>query len=137
MLALLGHSLAFADGQPGSQIPLFFIPSAGQGPESAKFVAKGSGLTAAFSPDRLVFRIAGTSLAMVFEGADPQCRVEGRERLAGRANFLQGAPQGWRTDVPMYGSVFYRELYPGIDMRYGSNGRNLKSEFIVAPLCGT
>jgi uncharacterized repeat protein (TIGR01451 family) len=132
VLALLAHSLALAAGQPGSQIPLFFIPSAGQGPESAKFVAKGSGLTAAFSPDRVAFRIAGTSLAMVFEGADPQCRVEGKERLAGRANFLQGAPQGWRTDVPMYGSVFYRELYPGIDMRYGSNGRNLKSEFIVA-----
>ena len=132
VFTLLAHSLALAAERPSSQIPLFFIPSAGQGPESAKFVAKGSGLTAAFSPDRVAFRIGGTAIEMVFEGADPQCRVEGRERLAGRANFLQGTGERWRTDVPMYGSVFYRELYPGVDMRYGSNGRNLKSEFMIA-----
>src|ERR1035437_1646027 len=33
----------------------------------------------------------------------------------------------------LYGGVVYRSLYPGIDMIYGADGRNLKSEFVVAP----
>jgi hypothetical protein len=55
------------------------------------------------------------------------------ERLPGHASFLLGAQQDWRPDVPLYGAVAYRELYAGIDMVYGGEGRNLKSEYVVAP----
>jgi len=69
---------------------------------------------------------------MEFEGANPHQRIEGGERLPGHVNFLRGERSEWRVGIPTYGSVVYRELYPGIDMVYGSNGRNLKSEFRVS-----
>jgi hypothetical protein len=110
---------------------LFFIPNSGQAPSRAGFLAKGSGLNASFTPDGVSFRMGETSVRMEFEGANPRRRLEGGERLPGRVNFLRGDPTEWRTGIPTYGSVVYRELYPGIDMVYGSNGRNLKSEFLV------
>ena len=58
------------------------------------------------------------------EGANPQ---------AGRANFLIGDPRQWRRDIPTFGAVRYRDLYPCIDMIYAASGVHLKSEFRVAP----
>jgi uncharacterized repeat protein (TIGR01451 family) len=117
---------------PAAVLPLFFIPNTGQAPAAAKFLAKGSGLTASFGTDGVAFRVGSTSLQMTFEGADPRCRPEGERQLSGHVNFLQGPRESWHSDVPMYGSVVYRDLYRGIDMVYGGHERNLKSEYVVA-----
>src|SRR5205823_5059075 len=39
----------------------------------------------------------------------------------------------WRTNIELYQTVTYRQLYRGIDLNYGGTERRLKSEFIVAP----
>jgi len=96
-------------------------------------MTKGSGLTAWFLPDEVLLNIAGTPVRMRFQGAQRDARVEGLDALPGKANFLTGGANQWRLDVPLFGRVVYRQLYPGIDMVYGGNGRNLKSEFVVAP----
>jgi hypothetical protein len=58
---------------------------------------------------------------------------EGRNLLPGKANYLLGPPEKWITDVPMYGRVQYRQLYPSVDaVFYGSNGR-LEHDFVLAP----
>ena len=96
-------------------------------------MAKGSGLTAYFLPNEAVFRTFASSVRMRMEGANPGTLVEGAGRLTGRVSFLAGAEENWRTGLPIYGAVAYRGLYKGIDMVYGGSGRNLKSEFVVAP----
>jgi hypothetical protein len=96
-------------------------------------MAQGSGLTAYFSPGGALFRVDNKSVRVQFVGASPSVEVEGIQQLPGLANFLTGEADQWRTGVPLYGGVAYRQLYPGIDMLYGANVRNLKSEFVVAP----
>jgi len=96
-------------------------------------MVKGSGLTAFFSPSEARFRVGQASVRLEFPGASPDTQVEGLHTLAGHANFLVGSAEEWRRDVPMYGGIAYRNLYPGIDLVYGYARRNLKSEFIVAP----
>ncbi len=113
-------------------VPLFFIPNQGQAASPVRFMVKGSGLTAHLLPGEIELRIAGLHVSMRFEGANPGHRVEGNQALPGRVNFLTGSEADWRVDLPVYGSVVYRELYPGIDMEYGAAGRYLKSEFLVA-----
>src|SRR5262249_42745719 len=39
----------------------------------------------------------------------------------------------WRTNVPTYGKVRYDAVYPGIDLVYYGNGRQLEYDFAVAP----
>src|SRR4051794_20590677 len=119
---------------PGPEsVPLFFVPNRGQAPSGVQFMVKGSGVTAHLKAQEIELRVAGHTVALRFEGPNPGRRIEGGQRLPGYANFFTGSSEEWRTDVPLYGAVVYRELYPGIDLRYASAGRNLKSEFVVAP----
>src|SRR5439155_646519 len=66
--------------------------------------------------------------------AHPAPLVSGLEELPGRANYFIGNdPAQWRTNVPTYAKVHYREVYPGIDLVYYGNQRQLEYDFIVAP----
>jgi hypothetical protein len=47
--------------------------------------------------------------------------------------FLGNDPTQWRTDLPTYAQVFYRDVYPGIDLVYYGNQGQLEYDFIVAP----
>src|SRR5262249_24325036 len=39
----------------------------------------------------------------------------------------------WRKHIPHFGRVSYPRIYPGIDVVYYGNQRNLEYDFIVAP----
>ena len=132
-IALLAAFPALAANPPDHGIPLFFIANAGQAPPEVRFMAKGSGLTAYFLRGEAVFRAAGSLVRMRWDGANPNVRIEGASALAGRANFFTGSEESWHAGLPMYGAVAYRDLYAGIDMIYSGSGRNLKSEYLVAP----
>jgi hypothetical protein len=73
-------------------------------------------------------------LRLRFKDAARHVDIAGAERLPGIVNFFRGGdPARWRTHVPTYASIVYRDLYPGIDLRYeGVEGR-LKGSYIVAP----
>ena len=132
LLAFILNRALFAVTPEPDAVPLFFVPNRGQAAPKVRFMVKGSGLTAHFLPGEIELRVGGVKVTMRFEGANPKHRVEGDGRLPGHANFLTGSATNWRVNLPLYGSVVYRELYPGIDMEYGGAGRNLKSEFLVA-----
>jgi uncharacterized repeat protein (TIGR01451 family) len=118
---------------PGTdKLPMFFVGNQGQAPAEVRFMAKASWLNAYFFRGEVLFKLAGASVRVRFEGADARHDPQGMRPLPGHANFLVGAEDRWRLDVPMYSAVVYRDFYPGIDMVYGGNGRELKSEFVVA-----
>ncbi|BDC48026.1 hypothetical protein F183_A03420 [Bryobacterales bacterium F-183] len=58
----------------------------------------------------------------------------GEDLLPGRVNYLIGNdPSKWTTNVPQYGKVRYREVYPGIDaVHHFQNGR-IETDFEVRP----
>ena len=114
-------------------IPPFFVENAGQVAQPVRFVAQASGGSAWFSPGEVAFTAGGSLVRILAVGANPSASIEGGERLAGVANFLLGPQDRWRVGVPLYRSITYRDLYPGIDMTYGSDGRNLKSQYVVRP----
>jgi hypothetical protein len=67
-------------------------------------------------------------------GANPHPTLEGMDELPGRVNYLRGNdPQQWRTNVPTYGKARYAQAYPGIDLVYYGNPRQLEHDFVVAP----
>jgi len=54
--------------------------------------------------------------------------------LPGKVNyFLGNDPTSWHTDVSTFAQVKYPDLYPGIDLLYYGNQRQLEYDFIVAP----
>jgi hypothetical protein len=75
-----------------------------------------------------------TVVRLRFEGANPVPEVTGARRLSAIVNYLIGNdPTKWRTNLPTYASIVYRELYPGIDLRYGGAEGLLKGTYTIAP----
>jgi hypothetical protein len=73
-------------------------------------------------------------LRMKLRHANPAAKVTGADQLAGTSNYFIGNdPAKWRTNVPTYAKVKYEGIYPGIDLVYYGNQRQLEYDFIVAP----
>ncbi len=71
---------------------------------------------------------------MRFLGADANASAFGEKALPGKVNYLKGKnPSEWRTNVPTYEKVRYREVYDGIDLVYYGNQSQLEYDFVVAP----
>jgi len=73
-------------------------------------------------------------LRLQLAGANPSPVVEGIEPLPGRSNYLIGNdPTKWRTGVPSFAKVQYRDVYPGVDLVYYGNRQQLEYDFVVQP----
>ncbi|MGH6628592.1 MAG: hypothetical protein ACREB3_02545 [Burkholderiales bacterium] len=71
---------------------------------------------------------------MKLVGADAKATVAGLDALPGKSNyFLGNDPKKWRTNVANYAKVKYQGVYPGIDLVYYGNQRQLEYDFVVAP----
>lgn len=69
-----------------------------------------------------------------FLGANPDAEVVGIDRLPHDNNYFIGNdPSAWCTDVPNYSAILYKDIYPGIDLKYYGDGRSMKYDFIVYP----
>jgi hypothetical protein len=75
-----------------------------------------------------------TVLRMGLEGANLAAKISGIDPLPGKVNyFLGNKPEHWRTNIPTYSRVEYAQVYPGVDLVFYGNQRNLEYDFVVAP----
>ena len=125
------------------KLPLHFEANRGQTDKDVRFLSRGAGyglyLTASEAalvltkPDA---KAQGKSVAlrMSLVGANRKPLVSGRDELSGKANYFVGKdPAKWRRNVPTYAKVHYQDVYPGIDLVYYGNQRQLEYDFVVAP----
>jgi hypothetical protein len=64
-------------------------------------------------------------------GATSSPTIKGEEEQAGKANYFRGDRSV--TDIPTYGRIRYHGIYPGIDLVYYGNQRELEYDFVVRP----
>ena len=73
-------------------------------------------------------------LRMKWERANQNPKIEGVDKLEGKSHYFIGNdPNQWRTNIPLYRKVRYRDLYPGIDLVYYGNQRQLEYDLVVTP----
>ena len=80
-------------------------------------------------------RIASTRVAqLTFVDSNPRARMLGSAPLVGKINYFIGDdPAQWRTGIPTYGEVRITDLYPGVDLVYYGNQKQLEYDFTIAP----
>ena len=125
------------------RLPLSFEANSGQADRSVKFLSRGSGYRLYLTGNEAVLtlrRNAATSsgpvdqLRMQLAGASTVTRPLGEEQLPGVANYFIGSdPAGWHTNIPTFAKVRYAGVYPGIDLVYYGNQRQLEYDFAIAP----
>ncbi len=63
---------------------------------------------------------------------NPKIVAEGLQE--GKVNYLIGNdPKKWKTNIPTYQAVSYKEIYPGIDMKFYGSNHQLEYDIIVQP----
>src|SRR5262245_30813316 len=123
------------------QLPLSFEANAGQTDPRVKFLARGNGYGFFLTDDEAVLRLGGAAAAestdvlrMRLRGANPQTRAQATDTLPGENNYFVGHDsRAWRTGVKSYARVKYAEVYPGIELVWYGNQRQLEHDFLIAP----
>lgn len=141
---LLFGLCAHADPRPQpadwlGKLPLSFERNTGQADSKVLFVTRSSSGLAALTADGIAFPLHGlsgdTQVKMTLRGTPNLNAIQkGEGQLQGKVNYLIGSdPSRWHTDVPTYSKVCYREIYPGIDLVFYGNQKQLEYDFVLAP----
>ncbi len=128
------------------RLPLYFIANQGQvDDEQVAFYVKGEDKTLFFTPGGITFALRRAAkgeegdepsrwtVKLDFLGANPDARPEGKDRQQAVFSYFKGRPEDWKTAIPTYGRVVYRDLWPGIDLVYSRTVNALKYEFVIRP----
>ena len=79
-------------------------------------------------------QVTTSVLRMKLAGASLAARPIGVDELPGKVNYFIGNdPKNWRTNIPTYAKIRYKNVYPGIDLVYYGNQAQLEYDFVVAP----
>ncbi|TKK69948.1 PKD domain-containing protein [Ilyomonas limi] len=71
---------------------------------------------------------------VTFVGANPNPQiVPERQEDTYNNYFIGNDPSKWATNCKIYQAVVYKNMYPGIDVRYYTDNDKLKYDFIVHP----
>ncbi|MCX6626609.1 MAG: SBBP repeat-containing protein [Candidatus Solibacter sp.] len=133
-------------------VPLSFEPNQGQAASTVQFLSRGSGYAIFLSPGKVVLNLerqqpaspAATgqtpqaasvdTVRMSLIGANAKATAAGLARQPGVVNYFMGNdPKKWRSAIPTYGKVAYPEIYPGVELVFYGNQRQLEYDFVVAP----
>ena len=138
-----------------ASLPLFFepLPPQSRAPSAARFVLRTPqyDLLLAQNGGVLEFPESGAGhcdkrhdcrsgaapvefLQLNLAGASSKTRIEADGTQSGFSYYLVGNdPRKWRTHVPHFGKVRYRDVYPGIDLVFRSNPQRLEYDFLLTP----
>jgi hypothetical protein len=122
------------------KLPLRFEANQGQSGRVG-FLSRGRGYTLFLMPSEAVLALnkgsksLGTdALRMRFLGANTGAAATAMEQLPGVTNYFIGNdPRKWRTEVPTYSKVRYRDIYSGVDLLYYGNQQQLEYDLVVNP----
>jgi hypothetical protein len=116
-------------------LPLSFERNVGQADSRVSFLSRGAGYGILLTGNGVMFSLHNrTMLRMSMVGANPNAEAAALEELPGRSSYFIGNDPGrWRTNVANFAKVQYKDVYPGIDLLFYGNHRQMEFDFVVAP----
>ena len=143
------------------RLPLMFEVNRGQTDSQVKYLSRGRGYGLFLTPGEVVLvarkshikqsassnRLASrykktahaesttpTIVRMRLVGPNPAPGVIGVEQLPGRNHYFIGNnPNKWIRNIPQYARVKYGGIYPGVDLIFYGNQKQLEYDFVVNP----
>lgn len=157
-----GKNISIQTSSAYGQLSLYFEPNQGQADPQVKFISRGPGYTLFLTTQEAVLALGNDSSSAVktkslffsrgrrngIPSVLPQVTLlrmkpvgtvldpptEGLEPLLGISNYFIGKdPAQWRTNITQYAKVRVKGIYPGIDMVYYGNQRQLEYDFVASP----
>lgn len=142
----------FASSEAYGLATMGFETNRGQTEEDVKFIGRGDGFALLLKPSQAIISIprrksapasatqrgcdslSADTLSMKLEGANRRPVISGMEPQSVRANYFIGDdPAKWIRDVETYSRVLYSDVYPGVDLVFYGNQRQLEYDFTLRP----
>ena len=140
-------------------LPLFFEANQGQTDSHVRFLSRSKGYTLLLTPTETVLAesktqvsarpnafapfetprsavksTGGSVIRMQLVGANSAPAMKGVNELPGKVNYLIGNDSSrWQMNVPLYSKVQTRQVYPGVDLVFHGDQKELEYDFVVAP----
>lgn len=133
---------------PLGSSPLTFELNRGQLNKQVKFLSRGSGYNAFLTTDGMTVALRPSNVELSsgakqstrrlvqfrLTGAAKNPAVVGEDQQPGVVNYFIGNQRTkWKTNIPTYGKVRYKNIYRGIDLVYYGNHRQLEYDFQISP----
>jgi hypothetical protein len=121
-----------------------FEANRGQAPRSVAYLAHGPGYSLGLGAGvarlalsrRIGHQVQASVIGLRASGGHLGLPTAG-DALAGRVDYLIGSDRSkWLHDVPTYGSVTYRDVWPGVSLAFHGRGGALEFDFDLAPGSG-
>ena len=120
-----------------AKLPLSFEPTA----NPSRFVAHSSGYAVSVGAvDTTIAVIDAKSrtsrlLSFNFDKPNAAAAVEAYDLLPGITNYYIGSkPENWRLGVKNYARLRARAVYPGVDVVYYGDTRDLEFDFVISAM---
>ena len=142
------------------KLPLRFEANRGQMAKPVKFISRNHAQTLFLTADEAVLELRNEKplddsiaqqssnsavrdqhseklaamVKMKLVGANARSNITALDELPGKSNYFIGDdPRRWRTNVANFARVKYDQVYPGIDLVWHGDQRQLEHDFILAP----
>jgi hypothetical protein len=79
-------------------------------------------------------KVSPTTLQMNFLGGNSHPQLIAEDLQSGKVNYFIGKDRSkWHSKISLYGAVNYRNLYPGIDLKFHGASKQLEFDYLVSP----
>ncbi len=114
-------------------LPLSFTENRGQTNAKVRAIGDGPQFKAWFEENRVILKQGSASAQMDFVNASRKPAITMENPTGAKANYLRGSNSAkWQTGVPIYNSVRYHQVWPGIDITFRRNDAQMEDEYVVA-----
>ncbi len=111
-------------------MPRYFEANAGPAPSPVRFLSRSADHTVFLTGSEAVSACAAGPSSLRFINSRADVKPAGIDAAPGRVNYLIGNdPRAWRTNIPTFRGVRYREMDSGIDAVFNVG----EYDFLVAP----
>jgi hypothetical protein len=136
-VALPGQIFSQPPGISAPHLPVVFEPNRGQAEKGTLFIAHTADGTVELQPDGVmidqVTSDGAQSFVLKFHGSR-EAKVEEEKGKDGSSNYYFGGAVSRKIErIPLYRSIRYVGIYPGIDAVFHGNHGNLEYDFEIAP----
>jgi Ca2+-binding RTX toxin-like protein len=133
------------------RLPLSFVENRGQVDRRVSYFVQGSRASLYFTSRGVTYALTGGepgagaapraagragvrwAVEQAFVGARTAATPIGRARRRAVVSYFKGRPSQWKTGLPTFANVAYRDLWPGIDLVYSGTGSRLEYSFFINP----
>lgn len=139
LFSFAAASALAAPAMPGGgalHLPFSFVENRGQATPHVRYIGSGPEFKAWFEDSGVILQHDRTVVRIAFERGfttgKPGMRAD--RPTGARANYLGGNDaRHWQTDLPLFASIRYTGIWPGVELAYDAEGAGMKAEYVIAP----